>query len=72
MNIQNAKTADYDRLLSKLHIKSWLSDFYSEDSGSRCRYASTPLYKIWLAVSLINQKGSICAAIMFSVSFLIA
>ena len=61
-----------DRLLSKLHIKSWFNDFYSEDSGSRCRCASTPLYKDWLAVSLIDQNGSICAAIMFSVSFLIA
>ena len=61
-----------DRLLSKLHIKSGLNDFYSEDNGSRCRCASTPLYKDWLAVSLINQKGSLCAAIMFSVSFLIA
>ena len=61
-----------DRSVSKLHIKSWLNEFYSEDNGSRCRCASTPLYKDWLAVSLINQKGSICAAIMFSVSFFIA
>ena len=61
-----------DRLVSKLHIKSWLNDFYSENNGSRCRCASRPLYKDWLAVSLINQKGSICAAIMFSVCFLIA
>ena len=37
--------------------------------GSRCRCASIPLYKDWLAVSLINQKG---AAIMFSVSSWIA
>ena len=58
-----------DRLLSKLHIKSWLNDLYSEDNGSRCRCASTSLYKNWLAVSVINQKGGICAAIMFSVSF---
>ena len=58
-----------DRLLSKLHIKSWLNDFYSEENGSRCRCASIPLYNDWLAVSLINQKG---AAIMFSVSFWIA
>ena len=61
-----------DRLLSKLHIKLCLNDFYSEDNGSRCRCASTPLYKDWLAVSLINQKGGICTAIMFSASFLIA
>ena len=61
-----------DRLVSKLHIKSWLDDFYSENNGSGCRCASRPLYKDWLAVSLIHQKGSICAAIMFSVSFLIA
>ena len=61
-----------DRLVSKLDIKSWLNDLYSEDNGSRCRCASTPLYNDWLVVSLINQKGSICAAIMFSVSCLIA
>ena len=57
------------RLVSKLHIKSWLTAFYSENNGSGCRCASRPLYKDWLAVSLINQKSSICAAIMFSVSF---
>ena len=61
-----------DRLCSKLDITSCLNDFYSEDNGSRCRCESTPLYKDWLAVSLINQKGSICAAIVFSVSFFIA
>ena len=61
-----------DRLVSKLPIKSWLNDFYSEDNGSRCRCASRPLYKDWLAVSLIHQKGSICAAIMCSVSSLMA
>ena len=61
-----------DRLVSKLHIKSWLNDFYSEYNASRCRCASTPPYKDWFAVSSIHQKGSICAAIMFSVSFLIA
>ena len=60
------------RLVSKLHIKSWLNDVYSENIGSRCRCASRPLYKDWLAVSLINQKSSICAAIRFFVSFLIA
>ena len=58
--------------MSKLDIKSWLNDFYSEDNGYRCMCASTPLYNDWLVVSLIHQKGSICAEIMFSVSFLIA
>ena len=61
-----------DRLVSKLHIKSCLNYLHSENNGSRCRCASRPLFTDWLAVSLINQKGSICAAIMFSVSFLIA
>ena len=61
-----------DRLVSKLHIKSWLNDFYSKYNGSRGRCASTSLYKDWFAVSLINQTGRICAAIMFSMSFLIA
>ena len=55
--------------MSKLHIKSWFNDLYSEDSASRCKCASTPLYKDWLAVSLINQVGSTCAFIMFSVTF---
>ena len=59
-----------DRLVCKLHIKSWLNDFYSDDCGSRYRCASTPLYKDWLVVSLQNQKDS--AAIMFSVSSVIA
>ena len=55
-----------------LHIKSCLNDFNSEYNASRCKCASTPLYKDWLAVSLINQVSSTCALIMFSVSFLIA
>ena len=59
-----------DTLVSKLHIKSWLNDFYIKDNASRCRCAYTPLYKDWLVVSLINQVVSICALIMFSVSFL--
>ena len=58
-----------DTLLSKLHIKSWLNDFDSEHNASRCRCASTPLYKDWLVASLINQVVSICALIMSSVSF---
>ena len=33
-----------DRLVSKLHIKSWLNDSYSENNGSRCRFAPRPLY----------------------------
>ena len=45
---------------------------YSEDNASRCKYASTPLYKDWLVASLISQVGSTCALIMFSVSFLIS
>ena len=61
-----------DRLVSKLHTKSWLNDFYSEDDASRCKCASTPLNNDWLVVSLINQVGSTYALIMFSVSFLIA
>ena len=60
------------RLVSKLHVKSSLNDFYSEDNASRCKCASTPLYKDWLVASLISQVGSTCALIMFSVSFLIA
>ena len=61
-----------DRSVSKIHIKAWLNDFYSEDNASRCKCAPTPLNKDWLVVSLINQVGSTCALIMFSVSFLIA
>ena len=61
-----------DRLVSTLHKKSWLNDFYSEDNASRCKCASTPLYMDWLVVSLVNQVGSTYALIMFSVSFLIA
>ena len=34
--------------------------------------ASTPLYSDWLVVSSINQVGSTCALIMFSVLFFIA
>ena len=60
-----------DRLLSKLHIKSWLNDLYSEDNASRCKCASKPLYKDWLVVSLINHVGSTYALIMFSVSVFI-
>ena len=59
-----------DRLVSKLHIKSWLNEFYSEDNASRCKCASTPLYKDLLAVSLINQVGGIYVVIMFSVSLM--
>ena len=59
-----------DRLVSKLHIKSWFNDLYSEDNASRCRCASTSLYKDWLVESLIDQVVS--ALIMFSVSFFIA
>ena len=60
------------RLVSNLHIKSWLNDFWREDNASKCRSASTHLYTDWLVVSLINQVDSTCASIMFSVSFLIA
>ena len=61
-----------DRLVSKLHIKSWLDDFYSQDNASMCKFAPTPLHMDWLVDSLINQVGGTCALIMFSVSFLIA
>ena len=54
-----------DRLVSKLHIKSWLNDFFcSEDNASRCKCASTPLYKDWLVVSSINQVDCTCALII--------
>ena len=61
-----------DRLVSKLHTKSWLNDFYSGDNAYRCKCASTPLNKDWLVVSLINQVGNAYALIVFSVSCLIA
>ena len=61
-----------DILVSKLHIKSWLNDFYSEDNASRCKCAFTPPYKDWLVVSASNQVGCTCALIMFSVPFLIS
>ena len=56
--------------MSKLHIKSWLNDFCSEDNASRCKCASTPLYKDWLVASLINQVGSImCINYVFCLVF---
>ena len=58
-----------DTLVSTLHIQSWLNYFYSDDNASKCKCASTPLYKDWLVASLINQVVSICALIMSSVSF---
>ena len=51
------------------YIKSWLNDFYSEDNGSRCRCASTPLYKDWVVVSLINNNGDMCGNCVFCVAF---
>ena len=67
-----ASTPRYNCVIHIITTLNLYCAYYVENKIALHSKKFNSMYKDWLVDSLFNQVGSICAIIMFSVSFLIA